>query len=217
MEWQRVISPKDTVAYMNMKNPIAAMYDSINTLAPQTQMFMMGSSKELNDKYDRLQSRDIIMRNILAFSAGVQKTMYWDLWHSTEDKNNMMTLMFGKNKLLEYDNGKLIKEYPEANVFKRMTDHLKDIKTIKKIDIPEKQLLYLFEIVRTDKSIMYAAWEKRDPFSGEDQPATHYILPWSENNAKATDIFGKMISATVSEGKLTIDVSVTPVFIEVHK
>ncbi|MEO8111493.1 MAG: hypothetical protein ABI594_15720 [Ginsengibacter sp.] len=217
MEWQRVVATQDTVAYFKMKNPIAALYDSINKLSPQTQMFMMGSSKELDDKYYRLQSRDIVMRNILAFSAGVQKTMYWDLWHSTNDTNNIMTLMFGKNKLVEYDKGKLIKEYPEAAVFKRMTNYLNDLKAIEKIDVTGKPLLYLFEIKRTSGPNLYVAWEKRDPFSGEDQPAAHYTLPWTFNNAKATDVFGKMIATTVSQGNLAIDVSDTPVFIETNK
>lgn len=216
-DWQRAVATHDTTAYLKLKNPITVMYDSISTLAPQTQMFMMGCSKELNDKYDRLQGRDIVMRNILAFSAGVQKTMYWDLWDNTDNKYDLMTLMFGKNKLVEYEHGKVIKEYPEVDVFKRMTSHLNHIKTIKRIDVPGKQLLYLFEIVRSDKSVVYVVWEKRDPFSGEDQPATHYILPWPANNAKATDIFGNMVPAAVSKDTLAIDVSVTPVFIEVPR
>lgn len=157
------------------------------------------------------------MRNILALSAGVQKTMYWDLWNNSDNKYDLMTLMFGKNKLVEYQNGKVIKEYPEVDVFKRMTSYLNHIKTIEKIDVPGKQLLYLYEITKTDKSNVYVVWEKRDPFSGEDQPATHYDLPWPANNAKATGIFGNIIPATISKGNLTIDVSVTPVFIEVHK
>jgi len=42
-------------------------------------------------------------------------------------------------------------------------------------------------------------------------------MPWSLNNAKATDIFGNMVPVIVSKSTLTIDVSVTPVFIGVHK
>jgi hypothetical protein len=215
-EWQRVIAARDTAAYLKMGNPIAKMYDSINSLAPETQMFMMGSSKELNDKYDRLQCRDIVMRNILAFSAGVQKTMYWDLWHDTNEKNDLMTLMFGKNKLLDYDNGRLSVEHPEATVFKRLAGYLNQIKSIKRIDVAGKPSLYFFELSGGGKTL-YVAWEKRDVFSGEDQPATHYVLPWSANNAKATDIFGNTITATVSKDNVAIDISSTPAFIEMNK
>ena len=216
-EWQRVVATHDTVAFAKMKSPISDMYDSIHTLSPQTQMFMMGCAKELNDKYDRLQSRDIVMRNILAFSAGIQKTMYWCLFTNTDNKYDLMTLMFGKNKLLEYSKGNVVKEYPEVDVFKRMTGYLNHIKTIKKIDVPRKELLYLFEITRTDNSIFYVAWEKRDAFSGEDLPATHYVLPLPGNKAKAIDVFGNAVPAVVSNDTLAIDISVTPIFIEVNK
>lgn len=214
-QWQKAVATNDTAAYLKMGNPIATMYDSMNSLAPETQMFMMGSAKELNDKYDRLQCRDIVMRNMLAFSAGVQKTMYWDLWHDTNNKNDLMTLMFGKNKLLDYDKGQLNKPYPEAAVFKRLADYLSHIKTIKKIDVPGKPLLYFFELSGTNKTI-YVAWEKRDAFSGENQPATHYVLPWPATNAKANDVFGKTVPATVSGNNLAIDISIDPIFIETH-
>jgi hypothetical protein len=214
--WQNAVATHDTVSFLKLKNPLKDMYDSINTLAPQTQMFMMDCSKELNDKYDRLQSRDIVMRNLLAFSAGVQKTMYWDLWNSTDNKYDLMTLMFGKNKLLEYKDGKVINEYPEAAVFKRMTGYLNHAKTIKKIDVAGKPLLYLFEVTRTDKSIVYVAWENRDTFSGEDAPATPYDIPWKAGSATATDVFGNNVATVVSNGTLAIDVSVTPIYIEVH-
>ena len=217
MEWQRVVATHDTVAYAKMKNPIADMYDSINTLAPQTQMFMMGCNKELNDKYDRLQCRDIVMRNVLAFSSGVQKTMYWCLFDNTDNKYDLMTLMFGKNKLLEYSKGKVVKEYPEVAVFKRMADYLDDVKTIKRIDVPGKEMLYLFEISGKDKSIRYVAWEKRDAFSGEDKAPTNYVLPISLNDVKATDIFGDKIETKTSAGQVGINLSDTPVFIRARK
>ncbi len=51
----------------------------MSTLAPQTQMFMAGCPAELDAKYHRIQARSIVMRNIFALSAGVQKTLYWYL------------------------------------------------------------------------------------------------------------------------------------------
>ena len=105
----------------------------------QTQMFMMGCSKVLNDKYYRMQCCDIVISNVLAFSAGVQKTFYWDLWHDTNNKFDLMTLMFGKNKLMDYDDhGKLTVKYPQVEVLKRMTGYLNDVKTVKRAEIPGK-------------------------------------------------------------------------------
>lgn len=217
IEWQRVVATHDSVAYAKMKNPIADMYDSINKLAPQTQMFMMGCTKELNDKYDRLQCRDIVMRNVLAFSAGVQKTMYWCLFDNTDNKYDLMTLMFGKNKLVEYSKGKVIKEYPEVAVFKRIADYLKDVKGIKRIDVTGKEMLYLFQITGTGNNVKYVAWEKRDAFSGEDQASTKFILPIPVNNLTTTDIFGNKIDAKTANDQIEINLSDTPVFIQVKK
>ena len=217
IEWQRVVATHDSAAYAKMKNPIADMYDSIDKLAPQTQMFMMGCSKELNDKYDRLQCRDIVMRNVLAFSSGVQKTMYWCLFDNTDNKYDLMTLMFGKNKLLEYSKGKVVKEYPEVAVFKRMTQYLDGVRTVKKINITGKEMLYLFEVSGMRNNITYVAWEKRDAFSGEDQAPTNYVLPLSTNSVKATDIFGNEVDIKTLAGQVEINLSDTPVFIRVNK
>lgn len=217
IEWQKAVSTQDTAALGRMKNPLASMYENINSLAPETQMFMMGCSKELNDKYDRLQSRDIVMRNILAFSAGIQKTMYWCLTDNSADKYDLMTLMFGKNKLVDYNNGEVIKEFPEVAVFKRMAGFLNHIKTITRIDVPGKPLLYYFKITKTDGNTVHVVWEKRDTFSGENQPATNYVLPWTPKAAKAVDTFGKTIPSKISNGNLEISVSDTPIFIEETK
>ncbi|MGH9762413.1 MAG: hypothetical protein ACREDR_18670 [Blastocatellia bacterium] len=36
------------------------------------------------------------MRNIFALSAGVQKTLYWQLLQAAGDRDDLMTLMYGK-------------------------------------------------------------------------------------------------------------------------
>ena len=214
IQWQQAIARRDTATYLKLKNPLASLYDSINKLAPQTQMFMMDCPKELDDKYYRMQCRDIVMRNLLALSVGIQKTMYWDLWHDTHNKYDIMTLMFGKNKLMDYEDGKLSKAYPQVDVVKRMTGFLGDVKRVKQIEIPEKKLLYLFEVTCTNNKVVYVAWERRDFFSGEDQPDTHYQIPWHASKAKAIDVFGKAIPTRVEKGQLGMDISLTPIFIE---
>lgn len=62
-------------------------------------MFMEGCSPELEGKYQRIQARGIVMRNLFALSGDVQKTIYWYLpeSHATgADRFNMMNLMYGK-------------------------------------------------------------------------------------------------------------------------
>ncbi len=71
---------------------------------------------------------------------------------NNDNEYDLITLMFGKNKLLEYNKGKVVKEYPEVPVFKRMADFLGNVKSIKRIDVPGKELLYLFEISNSDNN-----------------------------------------------------------------
>ena len=71
------------------------------------------------------------------------------------------------------------------------------------------------DLARTGKGPVYVAWEKRDVFSGEDQPATPYAITWGSAKATATDIFGATVATGITApGQLSISVSGTPVFIE---
>ncbi len=42
-------------------------------------MFMADCPKELEDKRDRINCREIAMRNVLALAAGVRRTICWNL------------------------------------------------------------------------------------------------------------------------------------------
>lgn len=214
MQWQEAISTRDTLAYEKIKQKMVNLYDSMGTLAPQTQMFMMDCSEELNDQYYRIQGRDMVMRNVLALAAGIEKTFYWDLWHDTEDTFNLMTMMYAKNKLMEYEQGALTKSYPQVAVMERMSTYLNTSQSIQKINTPGKESLYLFEILRKDQAPVMVAWEARDTFAGESQLPNAYQLSWSAEDAKVVDIFGHPIAAKVQDGKLSIALSSTPVFVE---
>ena len=77
----------------------------MSTLAPETQMFMQGCPPELDAKYQRIQARGIVVRNLFALSAGVQKTIYWYLPADPiegDARFNVMTLMYGKIGLVAH-------------------------------------------------------------------------------------------------------------------
>jgi hypothetical protein len=194
-------------------NEVAALYAKMDTLAKQTQMFMEGCSAELQKKLERLQARDLVMRNLLALSAGVRKTMYWDLWHNTSRRDDMMHLMYAKCKLLEHEGGALTKRYPLADVFERMARELSGVESVERIAVPDRPSLYLFEVKRTQRATLFVVWERRDVFTGEDQPASPFDWPWVFSDASATDALGQTVEATVRYGRVHLPVSVTPVFV----
>jgi hypothetical protein len=193
---------------------VAALYANMNTLAKETQMFMEGCSAGLQKKLDRLQARDLVMRNMLALSAGVRKTLYWDLWHDTSRRDDMMHLMYAKSKLLEYEGEKLTKRYPLANAFERMARELVGVQSVERIAIPEKPALYVFEVKRAGRTPLLVVWERRDAFSGEDQPADTFEWRWTFPRASAIDALEETIPTTVQDGHVRLPVSVTPIFLE---
>jgi hypothetical protein len=192
---------------------VAALYAKMGTLAKQTQMFMEGCSADLQKKLERLQARDLVMRNMLALSAGVRKTMYWDLWHDTSRRDDMMHLMYAKHKLLEYEGAALTKRLPLADVFARMAKGLAGVESVTRIAVPDKPSLCLFEVKRAKRAVLFVVWERRDVFSGEDQPPVSFEWPWSSSKASAVDVLGEAIPATVQDGHVRLPVSVTPVFL----
>lgn len=212
-KWQQMISSNEMASLSQLKNPLTEIYAKLGTLAPQTEMFMMGCKAALNEKFYRIQCRNIIMRNILAFSSGVKSTMYWDLWHNTSDTFDIMTLMYGKHKLMELEKQKLTSFYPQAKMFTVLSKYLDGFTDIERIELENSPKLFLFKVAFKDSKKLYIAWEQRDSFSGEDMPSTSYTIPWDTNKVTATTLFGKSVDSNFRDRKLSIDISQDPVFI----
>jgi hypothetical protein len=186
----------------------------MDTLAPQTQMFMEGCSPELEAKYNRIQSRGMVMRNLLAFSAGIQKMMYWQFLADTAGRDDLMTLMYGKIGIVGTVNGELKNRRPIADTYELMAHKLLGVREVKQIPIPDHPTIFLFRVERDKRKPLYVVWEQRDMFSGEDSPAVPFSYAWDSKKAVAEDAFGKVISAEVKDKKVQLAVSLTPIYIE---
>lgn len=199
------------------RNPIAELYDKMSSLPPQTQMFMIGCPLELEAKYQRIQARGIVMRNLFALSAGVQKTVYWYLPATPAtgaQRFHIMALMYGKIGLIELHDSVLSKRLTGADTFERMAKALAGVRHVTKIDVPERPSIFLFEVDRGERGPAYVVWERRDAFTGEDSPAVPFEWPWSSKTANAEDALGHRMAVEVRDGKLHLSVSLTPIFLE---
>jgi hypothetical protein len=183
------------------QNAIAALYAKLDSLAPQTQMFMAGCPTELDRKFDRIQCRDLVMRNVLALSAGVQRTMYWDLWHDTSERDDLMHLMYAKHKLMDYEGGVLKERSPAVGAFRRMAGFLDGVERVKRIEVDGRPSIYLFEVSRQKRGRAYIAWEQRDVFSGEDRPPVVFEWRPDARGATAIDALGAVVPVTVHDGQ----------------
>lgn len=196
------------------RNQIADLYSNRASLAPQTQMFLLGCSPELEAKYDRIQSRSLVMRNVFAFSAGVQKTLYWELFADQLERDNLMTLMYGKISLLGYEDGVLKKYSPTAGAYKIMAKALEGVRAVKRLEVPGQLAVFLFEVDRGGRGRSYVVWERRNEFSGEDSPPVAFAWAWPGKKASAIDALGQSVPVQIGNGQLHLNISLTPIFIE---
>ena len=189
------------------------LYANINQLAPETQMFLAGCSPELEAKIERLQSRELAIRNVLALSAGVERTAYWQLLTMSLPRDHIMQLMYGKIGMLTYTDGKVSQRFAVADAFQRTAQLLAGVRAVKRIELPEKPSIYFFELDRGDRGLAYVIWERRDTFRGEDEPATPLDVAWSRGPVSAHDVLGNTVTAEVTHQRLRLPVSVTPIFL----
>jgi hypothetical protein len=196
------------------ENQLEQLYQHINTLAPETQMFMLDCAPDLEAKYERIQERGLVQRNLFAFAARVQKTLYWQLNDLRVNRDNIMTLMYGKIGLVKYENGSVQKRYPSAAAFQRMAAAFSGIRAVKQIELPSQPSVFLFQVDRGARGPLFVVWERRDELKGEDAPDLSFACAWTSPRATATDILGHTIPAQVQSGQLRLPISLNPIFLE---
>jgi hypothetical protein len=195
---------------------IASLYERMASLPPQLQMFMRGCPQELEDKRHRINCREIVMRNLLALSAGVRRTLCWNLAPEVPGYENplaVMDLLFGKFALLDYRGGELGGRNPSAEAFALLADQLAGVERVTRLEAPARPNLFVFEVGRTGRGPLLVAWERRDSFHGEDEPPVAFHWPWPAATATAVDAMGQAQPVEVADGRVALPVSLTPVFI----
>ncbi|TDP95201.1 hypothetical protein [Labedaea rhizosphaerae] len=165
-------------------------------LPPRLQMFLPGCPPELAAKRDRINARQVVIRNVLALASGVRVTAYWNLAPEVPgpvDPHQMMYLMFGKLPLLDYDeSGALTVRHPAADAFAAMTAQLSDAVAVTKVPLAGHPTVEAYEVTREGRGPVFIAWVSGDPFDGEDEPPVTVELP----------------------GPVKVEVSATPVFVD---
>ena len=196
---------------------LAAWYylDSIKTtLEPAQQMFLNDAPADLEAKHDRIHCRDLVQRTLLALAAGLEKTWYWDLdehWHPDLGPHPL----FGKLFLVDL---KKDQRRPIFYVYKKFQSLLAGFTAIERVDTGFANV-YLFEIDRGERGDLFVAWEKRDPFDGEDLPPLTCRWTFSWNGIMvAEDLFGWHDEIAIDpNGVATFQLTDTPIFLQEKK
>jgi hypothetical protein len=177
---------------------LAGLYEHMAAQPPQLQMFLRGCPPELEDKRHRINRREIVMRNLLALSAGVRRTACWNLAPDIpgyEDPLSAMDLLFGKLALLGYEGTELRRRNPSAEAFSLLAERLAGVDGVTRVEVPGRPGLMVFEVRRRGRGPLLVVWEQRDSFSGEDEPPVAFAWPWPAGAATAVDALGPVGAA----------------------
>jgi hypothetical protein len=203
---------QDTPERLAMKVLYARMAD----LPPRLQMFMHGCPPELEARRHRIACRQLVMRNLLALSSGIHRTLYWNLAPEVPgpiDPYMIMHLLVGKLPLLDYRGAALDYRHPEADSFELLARQLEGVKHVARLEIGDQPTVYAFRVDRERRDPVYVLWDQRDAFDGECEPPRSVALEWSAAAARAVDALGSPQPAEVCAGRLRLQVSDTPVFV----
>jgi hypothetical protein len=208
----------DTVAEMEADDPVVVdLYQRMDELPPTLQMFMSGCPADLDDQRHRIACRDLVVRTVLALSAGVARNLYYALgpeWELDRVLRIVPVLMFDKLKLMDYgDDHTLSHRYPAADTFELMARHVGSAERVEQITVPDLPDLYIFRIVRGDHTPVLVAWRRSDRPEREDIPPLDLIWDWPHDEAFAVDALGGEVSVDLKDAGLRIAVSSTPVFV----
>jgi Beta-galactosidase len=193
-----------------------SLYEQMGSLPPQLQMFMRGCPPELEEKRHRINCRELVMRNLLALSAGVRRTVCWNLAPEIPGYQNplsIMDLLFGKLALLDFEGTELRRRYPSAETFALLAGQLADVESVNQVKVPAQPELFLFEARRAGQGPLLVVWVQRDSFTGADEPPVTFDWIWPATQASAVDALGQLQSVELHDGRLTTQVSLTPLFI----
>lgn len=186
------------------------IYEARGNLPSTIQMFFTNISQELEGKRDRIHCRDIVQRTVLALSCGVKRAWYWSLtakWDTVHGPHPI----FGKLRLMDQQFKKRFKPY---YTYKLMAEKLRGITSIERV-VKKNTKIFLFKITRYGVDDLLIGWEKRDRFHGENEPPTNLSLQISAENVKITDVFGNNEVQHVKEGSIQLQLTDTPLFVEI--
>jgi hypothetical protein len=198
------------------RRAMRALYARMHDLPPRLQMFMAGCPAALDAKRHRIACRQLVMRNVLALSEGVRRTLYWNLAPEVPgpvDPFMIMHLLIGKLPLLDYRDGRLEQRYPEAETFALISSTLAGATRVARLETSDQPAVWAFEVDFSGRAPVHVLWERRDPFDGEDAAPTRLEWKWHERTAYAVDAFGSAATLVAHDGAVSLSLSDTPLIL----
>ncbi len=101
---------------------------------------------------------------------------------------------------------------PAADTFALLSERLDGAESVERRTVPGRESLFAFEVQQPGRGPL-AVWERRDSFIGEDEAPVRFDWPWPWRNAQAVDAFSAAQAVELGDGRVSLRVSDTPVFL----
>lgn len=190
-----------------------ALYDRMAELPPALQMFMQGCSPALEARRHRIACREVVTRTLLVLSSGIDLVLWWNLAPEVpnyRDRFNLMGFLSDKLALMDFVHGELTRREPAADAFARLSGYLSQAGAVKRLESGAG--LVAIEIEKPDGPCV-VFWLEADAFTAEDEPPRLIDWPWPNAGARVVDVFGVSREVATADGKLSLGVGVTPLFV----
>jgi hypothetical protein len=196
------------------RKAMRALYAKMASLPPELQMFMQNCPPELAARRDRIASREIVTRNLLAMAEGVTRTMCWNLAPEVpnyRDPYNMMGFLSDKLALMDFDGTSMRRVEPAGHAFRLLADALHGATSVRRLGTEPG--IVAIGVERDGRGPLHVLWAEGDAFDGEDAPARSLFWPWPDAAPHATDALGRDQPVELHDGRLTLSLTVTPLLI----
>ena len=207
--WWRMLQGPGATA-----DAVRQLREQAATLPVETRMFLDAADSANAARLTRLQSEDIVVRNLLALASGAQRTAFFDLWHDSNEADSTNTLLYGTFKLLEHDaNNALTKELPLVATFRRLSAALVGQTRIARVAIAEHPDVYAFAVDRTRRAPLLVIW-RRPASVGDAADPLQVDVPWKSKATQGFTAVGESAAFSQKNGRLTVSASDMPILIE---
>ncbi|MBI5198318.1 MAG: hypothetical protein HZA19_06895, partial [Nitrospirae bacterium] len=174
-------------------------------------LFAMNIPRELEEKRDRIQAREFTQRTVLGLSSGVRMMLWWNFTAPMGNVKGQRIIhpVFGKLSLVSPD----LQPKPNYDAYRIMADQLAGVRQVVRIR-EGREDIYFYRLERGTGSPKYVLWQRRDIVEGEDLPPFSYEVQTEWEKVRVTDVFGRSREVASKNGKVRLEVTDTPLYLE---
>ena len=180
------------------------------TLPAEMRLFLAPADSAEGRRLFELQAGDLVIRNILAMAAGVERTALFDVWHDVSNADAPHNIVTGPTSLFERGPTGLTRAQPLADVFKRIASFLGQATRVRRVAERAGSDVYAYRVDRTSGTPLLVAW-RRPGEPGTRLSVEEVMLPSQGARCAGVTADGAAVQVTCRGKTLTLRLSDMPV------